>query len=53
MPGCTARLKAGDKLTVFDLLHGMILPSGNDASYQIAEYFGNVLWGYKQCNNRI
>jgi D-alanyl-D-alanine carboxypeptidase len=33
VPGCTARLKVGDKLSVFDLLHGMCLPSGNDASF--------------------
>jgi D-alanyl-D-alanine carboxypeptidase len=31
--GCSAYLKAGDKLTVWDLCHGMMLPSGNDSSY--------------------
>jgi D-alanyl-D-alanine carboxypeptidase len=47
VPGCTARLKAGDKLSIFDLLHGMCLPSGNDASHQLAEYFGNLLYDNK------
>ena len=31
--GCSAYIKAGDKLTVWDLCHGMMLPSGNDASH--------------------
>jgi D-alanyl-D-alanine carboxypeptidase len=50
--GCSAYLKAGDKLSVFDLTHGMMLPSGNDASHQLAEYFGNVLWGANIRNKR-
>ena len=34
--GCNARLKTGDKLTLFDLLHAIILPSGNDACHLVA-----------------
>ena len=30
--GTTARLKEGDILSVYDLLHGVLLPSGNDAA---------------------
>jgi D-alanyl-D-alanine carboxypeptidase len=41
--GTTAGLKPGDKLTVLDLLHGMMLPSGNDAAFAIADYFGNLI----------
>jgi hypothetical protein len=28
---------------VWDLLHGLMLPSGNDAAITLAEYFGGVL----------
>ena len=44
MIGTSARLKGGDVLTLWDLLHGMMLPSGNDAAYAIAEYFGKLIW---------
>jgi len=39
-PGSTAKLQAGETLSVHDLLHGLLLPSGNDASVVIAEHFG-------------
>ena len=38
--GTSAKLRAGDRLTVRDLLHGMLLPSGNDAATLLAEHFG-------------
>lgn len=40
MIGTTSNLQPGDMLTVWDLLHGMMLPSGNDAAYALAEYAG-------------
>jgi serine-type D-Ala-D-Ala carboxypeptidase (penicillin-binding protein 5/6) len=39
-PGSTANLRAGETLSVRDLLYGLLLPSGNDASVVIAEHFG-------------
>src|SRR5215210_1744928 len=33
-------LKAGDRLSVRDLLHGMLIPSGNDATLALARYVG-------------
>ncbi|ARF56741.1 D-alanyl-D-alanine carboxypeptidase family protein [Streptomyces gilvosporeus] len=36
----TADLRTGDKLTVRQLLYGMLLPSGCDASYALADTFG-------------
>ena len=42
IPGTTANLKIGDVLTVEDLIYGMMLPSGNDAAYALAEFFGKV-----------
>lgn len=36
-------LVAGDTLTIEQLLYGLMLPSGNDASYCLANYFGAIL----------
>lgn len=41
--GTSAKLKCGDWLSVWDLLHGLMLPSGNDAGYLLAEHFGQIL----------
>jgi len=41
--GTTAGLSDGDSLTVWDMLHALLLPSGNDAAFCIAEYFGLLL----------
>ena len=38
--GSTAALQAGERLAVGELLYGLLLPSGNDASVAIAEHFG-------------
>lgn len=40
-PGSSARLRAGEKLPVRDLLYGLLLPSGNDAALALAEHFGS------------
>src|SRR5581483_3444446 len=39
-PGSSARLRAGDRLPVRELLYGLLLPSGNDAAAALAEHFG-------------
>ncbi len=39
--GSTAGLRAGERLTVEELLYGLMLPSGNDASVALAEHFGD------------
>ena len=41
--GTSAELVAGDTLTVKQLLYGLLLPSGNYAGHQLAEYFGGLL----------
>jgi D-alanyl-D-alanine carboxypeptidase (penicillin-binding protein 5/6) len=38
--GSSAKLKAGERLSVRDLLYGLMLPSGNDAAVAVAEHFG-------------
>lgn len=39
-PGSTAGVRAGESIRVGDLLYGLLLPSGNDASIAFAEHFG-------------
>ena len=41
--GSTSNLNAGEQLTVRELLYGLLLPSGNDASVALAETFGKRL----------
>lgn len=38
--GTTANLRYNDSIKVIDLLYGLMLPSGNDAAYTLAEYCG-------------
>lgn len=38
--GSTAKIEAGDRYPVRDLLYGLLLPSGNDAATALAEHFG-------------
>jgi len=42
--GTRAELKFGEKLSAWDVLHGMMLPSGNDAAICIAEHFGQLIY---------
>lgn len=39
-PESSAGLKAGDRISVRELLYGLLLPSGNDAAVALAEHFG-------------
>ena len=41
--GTSANLIEGDTLTVNELLYGMMLPSGNDASVALGTHFGGLL----------
>jgi len=41
--GTTAKLKKSDIISVQDLLYGLMLPSGNNAAYSLAENFGEYL----------
>ena len=38
--GSTSAIRAGEHLAVRELLYGLLLPSGNDASVALAEHFG-------------
>ena len=39
-PGSSCKLRPGEKLSIRELLYGLLLPSGNDASVAVAEHFG-------------
>jgi D-alanyl-D-alanine carboxypeptidase (penicillin-binding protein 5/6) len=41
--GSSSEVKAGEKLPVGELMYGMMLPSGNDATVAFAEHFGKRL----------
>ena len=43
MTGTKAFIEEGDRLSLHDMFHGMMLPSGNDAALAIAEYFGKLI----------
>lgn len=47
--GSTAGVRAGEKIPVRELLYGLLLPSGNDASVALAEHFGSRL--LKDCES--
>jgi serine-type D-Ala-D-Ala carboxypeptidase (penicillin-binding protein 5/6) len=53
--GTCANLKVGDILTVDQLLYGLMLPSGNDAAFALAQHFGKKLYKqkYKKIKNEI
>jgi D-alanyl-D-alanine carboxypeptidase (penicillin-binding protein 5/6) len=38
--GSTSGLRAGERVSVRELLYGLMLPSGNDAAVALAEHFG-------------
>ena len=42
-PGSTSAVKAGEQVSVGELLYGLMLPSGNDAAHAFAEHFGERL----------
>jgi D-alanyl-D-alanine carboxypeptidase (penicillin-binding protein 5/6) len=39
-PGSSAKVRAGERVAVKELLYGLLLPSGNDAAVALAEHFG-------------
>jgi D-alanyl-D-alanine carboxypeptidase len=46
MQGTSARLAYSDTSTVYEMLHGLMLPSGNDASIVLGEWGGKVIRRY-------
>lgn len=50
--GSRLGLKTGDKITVYDLLYGLMLCSGNDAAVALAEYAGGSVQGFADLMNK-
>lgn len=49
--GTSIYLKEGEKLTLEDLLHGMMLVSGNDAAVAVAYHIGGSIEGFAKMMN--
>ena len=49
--GSRLGLKTGDKITIKDLLYGLMLCSGNDAAIALAEYAGEDVTGFVRLMN--
>ena len=49
--GSRLGLKTGDKITILDLLYGLMLRSGNDAAVALAEYAGGDINGFAELMN--
>ncbi len=43
--GSTSGVRTGERVSVGELLYGLLLPSGNDASVALAEHFGDRVAG--------
>ena len=46
MQGTSAKLSYSDVVTIYDLLHGLMLPSGNDAAIALGEWGGKIIRKY-------
>lgn len=44
MVGTTAYLKIDQRISIYDCMHAMLLPSGNDAAIVLATAFGKWLF---------
>ena len=50
--GSCLHINAGDKITVFHLLYGLLLRSGNDTAVALAEYVGGSVEGFATLMNK-
>ena len=50
--GSRLGLKIGDKITIKDLLYGLMLCSGNDAAVALAEHAGGDIQGFAELMNK-
>ena len=50
--GSSIYLKAGEKITLKDLLYGLMLESGNDAAIAVAEHIGGSVEGFAELMNQ-
>lgn len=48
MPGTSAKLAYADTCTIYQLLHALMLPSGNDAAIAIGDWGGKIIRRYSR-----
>lgn len=53
MQGTSAKLAYSDVLSVYDMLHGLMLPSGNDAAIALGEWGGKQIRKYSSLLRRM
>jgi D-alanyl-D-alanine carboxypeptidase len=51
VPGTSIYLQLGESLTMEEMLHGLMLASGNDAATAIAEHIGGTVAGFVEIMN--
>lgn len=51
--GSDIQLRVGEKITVENLLNGLLIMSGNDTAFALAEYFGNKDKFVAEMNNKV
>ena len=51
--GSDIQLRSGEKITVEDLLNGLLIMSGNDTAYALADYFGGRDAFVKEMNDKV
>jgi len=49
----TIKLRAGEKITVENLLNGLLINSGNDAAFALSQYFGGTKNFIAEMNNKV
>ena len=52
MQGTSARLTYSDTCSIYELLHGLMLPSGNDAAVALGEWGGKTIRRYSMLLKR-
>jgi len=51
--GSDIQLRSGEKITVENLLNGLLIMSGNDTAYALADYFGGREAFVKEMNEKV
>lgn len=49
----TIKLRAGEKITVENLLNGLLINSGNDTAFALSQYFGGTKNFVAEMNNKV
>lgn len=53
LTGTSARLRSNMMISIWDLLFGLMLPSGNDSAFCLAETVGSLMYIYTKGNEEV